>query len=258
MHAKTVFDVRHVSKVYQKSSFLGTQQKAIFALRNFSFRFLEGKTYGIVGESGSGKSTLARLLTKLEEPCSGRIFFESHFLERFRSKDLQQFRKRVQMVFQNPARSLDPRWKIKSIISEPLSSTKGSEKLKRILNALKEVDLPESYLSRFAHELSGGEQQRVAIARALVGDPHVLILDEPLSYLDVLVQKQILELLKKLRRHRKMTILFITHDLAVAREFCDELIVLQNGIFVESGATQHIFEAPKQAFTQKLLRAIPV
>ncbi len=235
-------------------------QEAFTAADGVSFSVARGTTHAIVGQSGSGKSTLARMICAFEEPSAGTAYLEGAAINDLAAKDPRQLRRRLQMVYQNPYGSLDPRQSIGSAIAEPLrnlSSLSRTQIRAKVTEVLDQVSLPEALASRRAGELSGGQRQRVAIARALVLEPELLVLDEAVSALDVTVQARILELLNELQEELGLTYLFISHDLAVVREISDTVSVMSKGRQVELGFTEEIFNDPQHEFTRELLRAIP-
>ena len=234
---------------------LGAARATRRALIDMNLEIHSGARVGIVGESGSGKTTLARLLLALDSPTSGCVRFRGETLP---LKDMGDFRRAVQVVFQDPRSSLNPRMRVADIVREPLEclNVEGhhSARIKEVLEA---VGLPGDVESRYPHELSGGQRQRVAIARALAPRPSVLIADEPVSALDVLVRDEILALLANLTQHLGLTLVLISHDLSVIARLCDEVVVMQNGLAVERGATHDVFRRPQHPFTQKLIAAVP-
>lgn len=235
-------------------------QEGFTAVDGVSFSVARGTTHAIVGQSGSGKSTLARMICAFEEPSTGAAYLEGAAINDLAAKDPRQLRRRLQMVYQNPYGSLDPRQSIGSAIAEPLrnlSSLTRTQIRAKVTEVLDQVSLPEALANRRAGELSGGQRQRVAIARALVLEPELLVLDEAVSALDVTVQARILELLNELQEELDLTYLFISHDLAVVREISDTVSVMSKGRQVELGFTEEIFNDPEHEFTRELLRAIP-
>jgi peptide/nickel transport system ATP-binding protein len=230
------------------------------AVQDVSLTVPRGRTVAIVGESGSGKTTTARMLLKLYEPTSGSIRFDGQDVTGLRGRQLAAFRQRVQPIFQDPYSSLNPMFTIGRIVEEPLSTYgRGTraERQDRVKWLLEEVALPPSTVSRYPNELSGGQRQRVAIARALALQPELIVCDEPVSALDVLVQKQILDLLGRLQDEFGLSYLFISHDLAVVRLISDEVCVMKDGRLVEAGASEEIFTDPQHPYTRQLLASIP-
>jgi peptide/nickel transport system ATP-binding protein len=233
---------------------------AFRAVDDVSFRVRRGTTHAIVGESGSGKTTTIRDVVGFRQPTSGRILIEGTELTTLRGEALRQFRRKIQLVHQNPFSSLDPRQTIFQIIEEPLRNfdpLSADERQRRVEDILARVGLPPAVLQRRPHALSGGQRQRVAIARALVLEPRVLVLDEAVSALDVTVQAQILRLLDQLQAELGLTYLFISHDLAVVRQIADTVSVLQNGRQVDAGRVEDVFLWPHSAYTRELIDAIP-
>ncbi|MGC0249136.1 dipeptide ABC transporter ATP-binding protein [Pseudactinotalea sp. Z1748] len=239
---------------------LGRRRPPFRAVDQVSFTVTKGSTHALVGESGSGKTTTARLLLGFEQPTSGSISVAGQRVDGLRGKAWRQMRATTQMVYQNPFSSLDPRQDIETILTEPLRNFgigDPRQRRARVREQLDQVALPEAMLARRPGELSGGQRQRVAIARALVLEPEVVVLDEPVSALDVTVQAQILRLLADLQRDLGVTYVFISHDLAVVRRLAHTVSVLQHGKVVESGPVREVFTSPRQAYTQELIAAIP-
>jgi peptide/nickel transport system ATP-binding protein len=230
------------------------------AVDGVSFTVQRGTTHAIVGESGSGKTTTARSIVGFQRPTSGRILVDGIDVTTLRGENLRRFRKTIQLVYQNPFTSLDPRQTIFQIVEEPLLNfdpLPREDRASKVQAILGRVGLPQSVLTRRPHALSGGQRQRVAIARALVLDPQVLVLDEAVSALDVTVQAQILTLLDELQQALGLTYLFISHDLAVVRQISDTVSVLHNGRQVDSGPVEDVFQRPGSAYTRELISAIP-
>lgn len=253
---ETIIDVEHLTKEFK----LPRRKELFKAVDDVSFRLKRGTTLAIVGESGSGKSTVANMCLRLLEPTNGKVLYEGQDISRFKGKDLLEFRRHVQPVFQNPYGSLDPMYSIFRSIEEPLRIHKIGDKKSRaarVRELLDMVELPQSVMQRYPNELSGGQRQRIAIARAMALNPDVIVCDEAVSALDVLVQDQVLQLLNDLQAERGLSYLFITHDLAVVRQIADDVVVMQHGRLVEHGTTDQVFQNPKQQYTRDLLDAIP-
>ncbi|UYN98555.1 MAG: ABC transporter ATP-binding protein [Devosia sp.] len=234
--------------------------RAVRAVRDVSFSIPRGKTFGLVGESGSGKSTTARLVLRLVEPTAGTINFRGRDLASLSAKALRAERRHMQMIFQDPFGSLNPRMSVRDALVEPqLVHDIGSpaERLKTAERLLGEVSLPRAALDRYPHEFSGGQRQRIAIARALSTNPELIVADEPVSALDVSVQAQVLNLMRDLQDRHGTTMLFISHDLRVVQFMCDEIAVMYLGEIVEQGPRDRIYGAPSHPYTQALLASAP-
>lgn len=252
-------EVENLAKTYSRRRFAGPREE-VRALDGVSFAISRGTTLAIVGESGSGKSTLAFCLACLEKPTSGSIRFEEKEILNLDEKDLRAIRRKTQLIFQDPARSFNPRWKVLEILAEPvvLQGALGRDEMRsRAHLLLEQVGLSSDTEEKLPMELSGGQRQRLAIARALMLDPQLLILDEALSALDCSVQAQIANLLVELQRARGMTYLFITHDMAMAAHLADEIAVMSKGRIVEQGAPDRILKQPKSEIARELLAAVP-
>jgi peptide/nickel transport system ATP-binding protein len=253
--------VEHVSKQYRlPREGLFAAPPVVQALDDVSFTLQAGRSLGIVGESGSGKSTLARLVMALETPSAGRVLLDGTDLHRLSPQALRQARNRVQMVFQDPYGSLDPRRTVGQTVAEPLALLQGAardEQQRRAAEALEAVGLRAADLGKYPHEFSGGQRQRIAIARALITRPRLIVADEPVSALDVSVQAQVLNLMQDLQDEFGLSYLFISHDLSVIDLVCDEVVVLQGGRVVEQGPPEQLFTRPQHPYTQRLLAAVP-
>lgn len=254
-----VFEATGVRKTFHRSGSWFGRGKAVPAVADADFKLTLGETLGLVGESGSGKSTLARCAVRLLQPEEGKILLHGVDLRPLSFSAMKPYRKKVQMVFQDPFASLNPRRTIGQIITEgPLTHGEAaSVAMARARDLLRLVGLDAGAIDRFPHEFSGGQRQRVGIARALAMEPEILIADEPVSALDVSVQAQVLDLLAEIRQRLGLTMLFITHDLRVAAQICDRVAVMQRGRIVEIGPTTQIFSNPQHPYTKDLLNAIP-
>jgi peptide/nickel transport system ATP-binding protein len=243
-------------------SMLGGRQLFVRAVDGVSFEVKPQEIYGLAGESGSGKTTTGRLLVRLTSPTSGKIFFKNQDISSLGDKSLKPIRRKLQIIFQDPYESLNPRKYIRAIVEEPLliHGIVGKEAEDRVHEVMENVQLtpPEDYLFRFPHELSGGQRQRVAVARALVLQPEFIVADEPVSMLDVSIRAEILNLMTDLREKLGVSFLYITHDLALARHICDSLGVMYLGKIVEKGSTETLLKEPLHPYTQALISAVPV
>ncbi|MGW7532628.1 ATP-binding cassette domain-containing protein [Amycolatopsis sp. NPDC054798] len=228
-------------------------RRDVHALRGVSFDVSAGERFGIVGESGSGKSTLVRLLAALDRPTAGTVSFQGKRIDSLPERKLRFLRREMQIVFQDPMGSLDPRMRVRDIVSEPL----GRRSPERVAELLTAVGLPEDAAMRYPHQFSGGQRQRISIARALAPNPSVLIADEPVSALDVSVRAQILDLLARLVDEFSLTLIFVSHDLGVVRHVCDRVAVMRRGEIVEIGAVEQVYVAPEHEYTRELLDAAP-
>ena len=251
--------VENLVKCYARRSLVGRGEE-LLALNGVSFTVFPGTTLAVVGESGSGKSTLASCLACLESPTSGKIWFEGKDVVKVEERVRRQLRPQIQLIFQDPASSLNPRWSVLEILLEPLILRRKftREEMKQCASSLLErVGLSPDFVERPPTELSGGQRQRLAIARALALQPKLLILDEALSALDGSVQAQIANLLRELQSSLGMTYLFVTHDLAMAVYLADEIAVMSRGRIVELGSAEQILDQPQHETTRQLLRALP-
>ena len=250
-----------LNKTYtQRSGRFGFGTSRIKALDDVSIKLRAGATLAVVGESGSGKSTLARCLLQLQSLDSGEVLFEGRDLAKLSGKALRDARRHLQMVFQDPFASLNPRMKIGAIVGEGLyihGLGSEAEQRHKVQRMLERVGLSVADMQKYPHEFSGGQRQRIGIARALVLEPRVVVCDEPVSALDVSIQAQILLLLKELQQEMSLSYIFISHDLRVVRHIADEVAVMHNGQVVEQGRADDIYRAPAQQYTRNLLNAIP-
>jgi ABC-type microcin C transport system duplicated ATPase subunit YejF len=249
----------NVHRVYRlpRTSLFGPRAER-HAVVGVSLAVAAGETLGIVGESGSGKSTLARILLGLDQATRGVVTFGGRPVAPGRPHELRWFRRDVQIVFQDPLSSLDPRMTVADIVAEPLVGLDvGGSHEQRVAEVLSSVGIDPDTRNRYPHEFSGGQQQRIAIARALAPHPRVLVADEPVSSLDVSVRAQILDLLSSLVEQFRLALVLVSHDLGVIHSLCDRVLVLHDGQVVEEGATVEVFAAPADPYTQRLLAAVP-
>ena len=253
---KTILEVENLTKYF------ATPAGQLHAVDGVSFSIEEGKTLGIVGESGCGKSTTGRCILKLIEPTSGRIVFDGEDITSYSRRKMRRLRQEMQMVFQDPFSSLDPRQTVSQLISEPIIEHKllssKADIDRRTLELMETVGLAERYVNVYPHELDGGRRQRIGIARALAVNPKLIVCDEPVSALDVSIQAQILNLLKQLQRDMGLTYIFITHDLSVVKYFSDDIAVMYLGQMVEKAPSDDLFKNPIHPYTKALLSAIPL
>lgn len=262
MEKNVILSLKNVSKTFPVGkSLLGRPTKFVHAVNDVSFDVYEGETFSIVGESGCGKSTTGRLINHLLIPDSGEIWFQGKEISHISQDEMRPIRKDMQMIFQDPAGSLNPRMRISELIEEPLlihTDMSAEERAKIVNNLLKIVGLSDKHANRYPHEFSGGQKQRIGIARALTVNPHLVIADEPISALDVSIQAQVLNLLNDLRKELGLTILFIAHDLSVVKYFSERVAVMNRGRIVEMAPSEMLYKNPVHPYTKSLLSAIPI
>jgi ABC-type glutathione transport system ATPase component len=262
MGAGALLEVRDLRKSYSLASgAFAASGRSPAAVDGVSFSLAPGETLGIVGESGCGKTTLARMLLRLIEPDSGEIDYRGQNWLQARGANLRTLRRRMQMVFQDPVASLDPRMRVGTIVAEPLAiheaSLSRAQRRQRAAAILEAVGLGPEALDRYPHEFSGGQRQRIGIARALILRPELVVADEPVSALDVSIGAQILELLARLQSEFSLTLILISHSLPVVAQLASRVAVMQAGRFVEEGAAAQVLSAPRHPYTQSLLAAVP-
>jgi ABC-type oligopeptide transport system ATPase subunit len=254
-------EVRHLVKHFARGGGLFRPKTVVKAVDDVSFAIDEGETFALVGESGSGKSTTGRCLLRLIEPTSGEVWFRGENVAGFSSARMRAARRDMQMVFQDPYSSLNPRMRARTIVEEPLEIHRignKAERRDRVAELFRVVGLDPAQLDRYPHEFSGGQRQRIGLARALALNPSFIIADEPVSALDVSIQAQVINLLMDLQEQLKLTYLFIAHDLRLVRHISNRTAVMYLGRIVETGRTAQIFENPQHAYTKALLSAVPV
>ncbi|MCF0161584.1 MAG: ABC transporter ATP-binding protein [Fusobacterium necrophorum] len=244
---KEILRVENLKKIYRSGNTVG----------EVSFSLHEGEFLGLIGESGCGKSTLARLLCGLLQKTSGTIYYRGQNLENYPAEEKRKVLRNIQMIFQSPYSSLNPKFQIKNILAEGFFRSrfllKKESREREMISLLHEVGLKADVLENYPHQLSGGQCQRVGIARALAANPEIIIADESLSALDMLTQCQIIDLFEKIKKERKLSCLFISHDLFVVRNICDRVLIMKEGKIIEEGKKEEIFKAPKKEYTQFLL-----
>jgi len=265
-------EVRNLTKIFHlaESSFGGRRSGEVRAVEDVSLDICAGETLGLVGESGSGKSTLGRILLRLIEPTSGAVLFDGVDLLKASRSELRRLRRHMQIIFQDPFGSLDPRYRVEDVIAEPLilhqnlgqgndpgTSRNAETRRQRVKELLRAVGMDESAMSRYPHEFSGGQRQRIGIARALALRPKFIVADEPVSALDVSVGAQVVNLLQQLQREFGLTYLFISHSMPVVRYLSTRIAVMYRGKIVEIGSTEQITTQPQHEYTRKLLAATP-
>ena len=256
-----LLEVRDLVKEFARRQGIFRSSSVVRAVDGVSFTIAPGETFGLVGESGSGKTTTGRCVLRLVEPTSGEVRFKGEDVLRFPRERLRQARREMQIVFQDPYSSLNPRMRVGTIVEEPLIIHRAgskAERRERVAELFRLVGLDPSQLSRFPHQFSGGQRQRIGLARALALNPSFIIADEPVSALDVSVQAQVINLLMELQERLKLTYLFIAHDLRLVRHICNRVAVMYRGRIVELAGAETLFEAPAHPYTRALLSAIPV
>ena len=251
-----LLEVKNLKKYFK------TPRGMLHAVDDVSFTLERGKTLGIVGESGCGKSTTGRTILRLEEPTSGEVFFEGRDITKISKHEMRGLRKEMQLIFQDPFSSLDPRMTVSQAIEEPIKLAglikDKNERFRRVLQLMDTVGLAQRLVNTYPHELDGGRRQRIGIARALAMNPKFIVCDEPVSALDVSIQAQILNLMKEIQKEYGLTYIFITHDLSVVNHFSDDIAVMYLGRLIEKAPAERLFEKPMHPYTQALLSAIPV
>lgn len=259
---KPILEVENIKKHFPiTGGVFGKKIGEMKAVDGLTFHVKEGETLGIVGESGCGKSTTGRMLLRLIEPTDGKILFDNQDLLALPSKEMRKVRRNIQMIFQDPYASLNPRHTVEKILEEPLivhGIGNSSERKKKVREMLEVVGLSAYHAKRYPHQFSGGQRQRIGIARALMTNPKLIIADEPVSALDVSIQSQVLNLLKDLQKEFHLTYIFIAHDLGVVRHISDRVAVMYKGRMVELAESEQIYQNPLHPYTQQLLSAVPI
>jgi len=257
-----LLEVKNLKKHFPiKKGFFGNAKVAVKAVDDISFYIRKGETFGLVGESGCGKSTTGRTLIRLYHPTAGEIIFDGVDIANLKESELMSYRKRIQMIFQDPYASLNTRMTVADIIGEPLDIhglARGAARQEKIFSLLETVGLSKDHASRYPHEFSGGQRQRIGIARALAVDPDFIICDEPISALDVSIQAQVVNMLEDLQKERGLTYLFIAHDLSMVKYISDRIGVMYLGKMAEIATSDHLYAEPLHPYAQALLSAIPI
>jgi oligopeptide/dipeptide ABC transporter ATP-binding protein len=268
MTENAVIEAKNLTKHFQLSkgfteSLFSRKKSLVRAVDGINFEIREREIFGLAGESGSGKTTTGRLVLRLEVPTSGKLIFKGQDLAKIKDRELKPLRRKMQIVFQDPYESLNPRMTVSDILAEPLtvqrmdhSKAEMGEKIRKMLESV-EITPPEEFLLRYPHELSGGQRQRVAVARAFILDPEFIVADEPVSMLDVSIRAEILNLMLDLVEKFNVSFLYITHDIALARHMCDRMAVMYLGKIVEMGPTEKIVYEPLHPYTNALIDAVP-
>ena len=262
MSEKKLVEIRGLTKEFAAGSSTWSRRKnVVHAVSGVNLDIYEGETLALVGESGCGKSTLGRLILNLIEPTAGTVTFDGKVMQELKQEEMRQLRKEMQLIFQDPYASLNPRWSIRDIVAEPLETHKiyktAAETTERVKELVKKCGIRPEFINRYPHQFSGGQRQRVGIARALALNPRLIVCDEPVSALDVSIQAQVLNLLADLQTEFKLTYLFISHDLSVVRYLSDRVCVMFLGKICEIGNTKDVYEDPKHPYTRFLLEAVP-
>jgi oligopeptide/dipeptide ABC transporter ATP-binding protein len=257
-----LLEVRRLTKVFHTAGrFVGRGAREVRAVDDVSFAVMAGETFGLVGESGCGKSTVARCVLNLIRPTAGEVLFEGRDVLALAPREMRAVRRHLQIIFQDPYGSLDPRMRVRALVAEPLDihgvGSRG-ERRQRVRALLERVGLGESALDKFPHEFSGGQRQRIGIARALALSPRLILADEPVSALDLSIRAQVINLMMELQQEFGLTYVFIAHDLALVRQICDRVAVMYRGRLVELAASATLFERPLHPYTRRLLAAIPI
>jgi oligopeptide/dipeptide ABC transporter ATP-binding protein len=259
--SEPLVSVKNVVKTFDGSKGMFSKKKVVHAVNDISFDIMQGETFSLVGESGCGKSTTGRLIDHLMNPDTGEIWLGGKEISRISQDEMRPLRADVQMIFQDPYGSLNPRMKVQDLIGEPLlihTNMSAGERLKKVQELLEVVGLSAAHGERYPHEFSGGQRQRIGIARALTVQPKLIIADEPVSALDVSIQAQVLNLLQKLQKEYNLTYLFISHDLSVVEMISDRIAVMYLGTIVETAPKEVLYEDPRHPYTKALLSAVPI
>ena len=260
MEKEVLLEIKNLKKYFPIKNFFGTVKGEVKAVDDVSFEIYKGETFGLVGESGCGKSTLGRCILKMLDVNSGEVLYEGKDLVGMSAKDWKEYRKKLQIIFQDPYSALNPNWNVKELISEPLATNGYSKEEieKRIKELLKTLNMNEEVMEKFPYEFSGGQRQRIGVARAVAAYPEFIFCDEPISALDVSIQAQVVNMLKELQKELGLTYLFTAHDLSMVYHISDRIGVMYLGSMVEIGTSEEVFKTPVHPYTQALISAVPI
>lgn len=260
MEKEVLLEIKNLKKYFPIKNFFGSVKGEVKAVDDVSFEIYKGETFGLVGESGCGKSTLGRCILRMLDVNSGSVLYEGKDLVNMSEKDWKQYRKKLQIIFQDPYSALNPNWNVKELISEPLVTNgyNNAEIEKRIKELLKTLNMNEEVMEKFPYEFSGGQRQRIGVARAVAAYPEFIFCDEPISALDVSIQAQVVNMLKELQKELGLTYLFTAHDLSMVYHISDRIGVMYLGSVVEIGTSEEVFKTPVHPYTQALISAVPI
>ena len=260
MEKEVLLEIKNLKKYFPIKNFFGSVKGEVKAVDDVSFKIYKGETFGLVGESGCGKSTLGRCMLKMLDVNSGEVLYEGKDLMGMSAKNWKEYRKKLQIIFQDPYSALNPNWNVKELISEPLATNGYSKEEieKRIKELLKTLNMNEEVMEKFPYEFSGGQRQRIGVARAVAAYPEFIFCDEPISALDVSIQAQVVNMLKELQQELGLTYLFTAHDLSMVYHISDRIGVMYLGSMVEIGTSEEVFKTPVHPYTQALISAVPI
>lgn len=260
MEKEVLLEIKNLKKYFPIKNFFGNVKGEVKAVDDVSFQIYKGETFGLVGESGCGKSTLGRCILRMLDVNSGSVLYKGKDLVNMSGKDWKEYRKKLQIIFQDPYSALNPNWNVKELISEPLitSGYSNAEIEERIKELLKTLNMNEEVMEKFPYEFSGGQRQRIGVARAVAAYPEFIFCDEPISALDVSIQAQVVNMLKELQKDLGLTYLFTAHDLSMVYHISDRIGVMYLGTMVEIGTSEEVFRTPVHPYTQALISAVPI
>lgn len=260
MGREVLLEIKNLRKYFPMKNFFGKLQGEVKAVDDVSFQIYKGETFGLVGESGCGKSTLGRCVLQMLEPTGGEVLYKEHNLVDMPKKEWKEYRRKLQIIFQDPYSALNPNWNVKQLIAEPLETCgyTDEEVERRIRELLKILNMNEEVMEKFPYEFSGGQRQRIGVARAVAAYPEFIFCDEPISALDVSIQAQVVNMLKDLQKELGLTYLFTAHDLSMVYHISDRIGVMYLGSMVEIGTSEEVFKAPLHPYTKALISAVPI